>query len=86
MRAKAGEALALALGAGAVVGGECRGFIKEEQVRIQSWRHYRVLRASEFQCADNPLSTLVLAHGMILVVVEATAIAHERAERGRGYS
>ena len=81
MRAECGEALALALGARAVTGSQRSSLIEKEQRGVVAGRHRFARAALEVEHADDPASALILAHGVIMLVVQAATIAHQRAAR-----
>ena len=81
MRAECGEALALALGAWAVAGSQRSSFVQKEQRGVVAGRHWFARAALEIEYTDDPTSALVLAHRVIMIVVQAAAIAHQCAAR-----
>src|SRR5512141_2558042 len=78
------EAITLALGAGAMSRGQCRGFVKKEQFGVPAGLHDRASAALELEQADDPALSLVGASNLPVIVVQTTSISHQRSPRGGG--
>src|SRR5579859_5597964 len=84
VQAEVVEACALALSTWPVTGGKRRGLIEKEE-RCVATRRHRLARAPlEIEHTDDPAPALIAAHGTIAIVVQAAAIAHQRAARRCG--
>jgi hypothetical protein len=81
VRTEGGEALALALGAWAVTSGQRRRLVEKEQRGVVAGWHRCSHATLEVEHADDPAPALILAQRVILLVVQAAAIAHQRAAR-----
>lgn len=79
--AECDEALALALSAWAVAGGERGSLVEKEQRGVLASWHRRSGAPLEVEHADDPAPALVLPQQMIASVVQAAAVAHECAAR-----
>src|SRR5690606_29636561 len=77
------EPRALALGTGTVSRRQRRGFVQEKQLCVPSRRHDWPLPSLELQPADDPAFALKGAADCAVLVVQATAVAHERTARRR---
>jgi hypothetical protein len=67
-----------------MAGSKRRRFVEKKKLGIQSWRHNGAMAAFKFQLANNPTFDLKRFANLLLRIVQAAAIAHQRsARRGR---
>jgi len=66
----------------AMPGGQRSGFVEEEEFGVVAGRHDDVPAAFEFQHADDPALKLIRTPDVLMLVVQAAAIAEQRAARG----
>lgn len=77
-------ALAHALGAWAVAGGECGRLVPEEELGVVAGAHDLAAATLELEPAVDPALELVGAADVTVVVVEEAAVAEEMAAGGVG--